>query len=105
MAFKPLNWKTPFEALKGSTPDMIYKFRFWDKVVFQIHKSRGDVKPPTKEKKEMFCDTTNEINDTSDNNGFIGFVETVGHPLTYKILSNDTKEIIYRSRMKFYGSQ
>ena len=117
MAFKPLNWRTPFEALKGYTPDisMIYRFRFWDKVVFQIHESRGAIKPSeeeeTSEETPIESNNTNEKETHHENIGnegfgrFVGFAETVGHPLTYKVLTDDTRKIIYRSRIKFYGSQ
>ena len=31
---------------------------------------------------------------------FVGFSETVGHPMTYRILTDDSRKVIYRSRIR-----
>ena len=34
---------------------------------------------------------------------FVGFSETVGHPMTYKVLTEDTNTVIFRSRIKSFS--
>ena len=88
MALRSKNWKTPLELLKGQTPDisMIYRHCFWDKVYFVNQDSRNH---------KYFPSALDERA-----GGFIGFAESVGHPMTYKILVEDTGRIIFRSRIK-----
>ena len=88
MALRSKNWKTPLELLKGQTPDisMIYRHCFWDKVYFVNQDSRNHKHFPS----------------ASDERAgrFVGFAESVGHPMTYKILVEDTGRIIFRSRIR-----
>ena len=96
MALKSLHWRTPFEYLHGQTPDisMIYQFKFYDRVYFKKLESRGDTGNASQ-------DDENRNHDTDEQAGhFVGFSETVGHPMTYKVLTEDTHKIIYRSRIR-----
>src|SRR5687768_16535353 len=88
MALESLKWHTPFEPLTGSTPDIsiIYRFKFWDSIYFQSDDSRDGL---------HFLSCPNECSGK-----FVGFLELVGHSMTYKILSDDTGRIIYRSQIK-----
>jgi len=82
-----LGWRTPFESLKGYTPDisMIYRFKFWDKVYFKRGLQDG----------KCFPSKSNE-----EVGRFVGFSEKVGNSMTYKILTSETNKVIYRSRIK-----
>ena len=86
MALGSLNWRTPYEKLHGHTPDisMIYRFKFWDRVYYKRVDSRG------------------EKDDASDESAarFVGFSDSVGHTMTYKILTEDNNKILFRSRIR-----
>jgi len=86
MALGSLDWRTPYETLLGTTPDisMIYRFKFYDRVYFKRVDSRG------------------EFDDASDESAgrFVGFSESVGHDMTYKILDENTNKVIFRSRIR-----
>jgi len=92
MSLKSLNWRTPFESLKGETPDisMIYRFKFWDEIYFK--KGNHDGKCFPSESDECL-------------GRFVGFSEKVGHKMTYKVLSTSTNKVIYRSRIKLASIQ
>ena len=83
-----LNWRTPYESLTGSTPDisMIYRFKFWDHIYFKNNDSKEGLHFPS------------EPNKLSGR--FVGFSESVGHAMTYKILTNNTKKILFCSRIR-----
>ena len=85
MALGSLGWRTPFEKLTGQTPDisMIYRFKFYDRVYFKRVDSRGE-------------------DDASDESAgrFVGFSDTVGHMMTYKVLDELTNKVIHRSRIR-----
>ena len=87
-ALAALHWRTPFERLFGSTPDisMIYRFKFYDRVYFKRDESRGG---------DSFPSASNEMSGR-----FVGFSEHVGHQMTYKVLTDDTQKVIYRSSVK-----
>ena len=88
MALQSLKWRTPYEVLHGQTPDisMVYRFKFYDRVYYKRMESRGD-------------DPTDASSDESAGY-FVGFSEDVGHPMTYKVLTDDTRKVIYRSRIR-----
>eukprot|EP00934_Nitzschia_sp_Nitz4_P006215 Nitzschia sp. Nitz4//scaffold143_size57137//53597//57072//NITZ4_006523-RA/size57137-processed-gene-0.42-mRNA-1//1//CDS//3329536473//6205//frame0 len=90
MALGSIDWRTPFEQLTGHTPDisMIYRFRFWERVLFARTESRGGAHFPSQSNEDL--------------GRFVGFSEHVGHPMTYIILTEDTSKIIYRSRIKSF---
>ena len=79
-----LHWRTPIEKLTGSTPDIssLLCFRFWEPVYYKLDDS--DFPSESTEKRGRF----------------VGISEGVGHALTFKVLTDDTKKIIYRSRIR-----
>ena len=80
---KSIDWKTPLLILTGSKPDItfIIIYNFWEKVYYNHVNS------------EFPSDSTKKLG------RFVGASDTVGHALTYKILSNENK-IIFRSRIR-----
>ena len=88
-----LKWRTPHEALTGTTPDisMIYCFHFYDRFYIKRDKTTAGGRFPS-ESDEMA-------------GRFVGFSEHVGHQMTYAILTEDTNKIIYRSRVKLASLQ
>jgi hypothetical protein len=65
---------------------MVTRFKFWDNVYAKRDESRGG---------KEFPSSSNEIACR-----FVGFSESVGHPMTYKVLTSDTKKVLYRSRIR-----
>lgn len=87
MAVRSLHWRTPLEMLNGITPDisMIYCFCFWDEIYFRREDTCG----------KNFPSLSNE-----EKGRFFGFSEHVGHGMTYKVLTDDTSKVIFRSRIR-----
>jgi hypothetical protein len=85
MSVPRLQYRTPFEVLNGSTPDisMITRFHFYEEVYY------SEIDPSFGSKKG-----------TERRGWFVGFNEGVGHLMTFKILTRDTREIIYRSQVR-----
>ena len=85
-ALESLNWQTPHQVLTGSMPDisMITRFKFWDPVYALRDDSQG----------KEFPSKLNEIK-----GWFVGFSESVGHGMTYKILADETNKILYHSHI------
>jgi len=87
MALGSLGWRTPFEKLVGHTPDisMIYQFKFYDRVYHKRVDSRGG----------------NEDVASDESSGrFVGFSESAGHVMTYKVLTDESNKIIFHSRIR-----
>ena len=75
---------TPLTKLTGQTNDisMFLYFRFWEAVYYN-------------EQEPSFP------GDSTEKRGrFVGVARNVGHALTYKVLTDDTQEIIFRSRIR-----
>ena len=87
MALQSLNWRTPFEQLIGTSPDIsaIYRFCFYEKVYFERDESRGGKAFPSQSNEEI--------------GRFAGFSNSVGHALTYIVVTKANK-IIHRSRLR-----
>ena len=87
MAVRFLHWRTPLEKLNGVTPDisMIHRFCFWDEVYFSREETGG----------RNFPALSNE-----EKGRFVGFFEHVGHGMTYKVFTDDTNKVIFRSRIR-----
>ena len=83
IAYAGLDWRTPLEVWGGSTPDIsiITQFCFWDLVYYSV-----DNDWPSQSGEKLAH--------------FVGFGDTVGDALTYKLLTVDTKKIIYRSAVR-----
>ena len=84
---KSLKWRPPLEVLTGQTIDIsaMLCFLFWDVVYVARYKS-------SEYQGQVGSKKSSEIRGR-----FVGFARHVGHALTFKILTDDTKEIISRS--------
>ena len=83
LACQSLKWRTLLEALEGSTPDisLLLRFSFWDPVYYKL----GDSDFPS--------------GSTEGRGRWVCITKNVGHTMTYQILTNDTKKVIYRSNV------
>lgn len=79
-----LNHRTPLEALDGNTPDIsvILRFCFYEPVLYRVHNPAFP-----SQSREAHC-------------YFVGIAETVGHAMTYKILTRNTNKVIHRSEVR-----
>ena len=84
MACEPLHWRMPLERLTGSTPDIspLLRFTFWEPVYCRLE----DADFPSA--------------NTEGRGHWVGIADHVGHAMTYKILTNDTSKVIYRSSLR-----
>ena len=84
MALKSLGYRTPNEILTGVTPDIsaFMEFHFWEPVYYK----------KSHDKWEKFPSQSDEAMGR-----WVGVSENVGHAMTYKILTEDTKKVICRS--------
>ena len=89
-AEKSLNWRPPLQVLTGQTVDIsiLLCFLFWDVVYVTRHKD-------TQYMGQIGSKKSSEIRGR-----FVGFSKHVGHALTFKILTDDTRQIIHRSRLR-----
>jgi hypothetical protein len=89
-AEKSLQWRPPLEVLTGQTVDIsiLLCFLFWD----VVYVTRYD---DTQYKGQVGSNKSSEIRGC-----FVGFSHHVGHALTFKILTDDTRNIIHRSRVR-----
>ena len=74
----------PIQLLTGSTPDIspLLRFYWWQSVYYKV-------------------DDSDFPSDTRELRGhFVGIAEHVGHAMTFKILTDDTSKIIYRSNVR-----
>ena len=80
-AVESLNWRTPLECLTGQTPDssILMLFVFFDRVYYTPN---GKVSFPS--------GTTEEIGH------MVGFSKNVGHAMTYKVLTDDTRKVLHK---------
>ena len=89
-AEKSLGWRMPLEVLTGETVDIsiLLCFLFWDVVYVSRYKDKSYKGLPGSAK-------SSEIRGR-----FVGFAWSVGHGLTFKVLTDDSKRIICRSRLR-----
>jgi hypothetical protein len=76
-----INNAIPVQVLDGVTPDIspVLQFVFYEPVYYKVHENAFP-------------------SESSEKTGrFVGISEDVGHALTYKVLTDDTKKVIYRS--------
>jgi len=80
----PTTGEVPMQTLTGSTPDIsaFLQFYWFERVYFAIDNA-------------AFPSSTNEQSGRS-----IGFAHHVGHSLTFCILTDDTRQVIHRSRVR-----
>ena len=89
-AEESLHWRTPLEVLTGQTTDISIAllFMFWDVVYVSRYKDKhysGGI--GTKKSDEI-------------RGRFVGFSWNVGHALTFLILTDDSRKVISRSRVR-----
>jgi len=91
LATESLGWKTPLEVLTGNTPDIsqMLQFQFYEPVYFASAASLSYAAKP------KFPSQSPE-----ERGRFVGFGETVGDAFTYKIITDKTNTIIYRSSVR-----
>ena len=89
-AERSLGWRPPLEVLTGETLDIsiMLIFLFWDVVYVSRYKDEHYSGQPGSKKSSKI------------RRRFVGFAWNVGHALTFKILTDDTKKIIHRSRAR-----
>ena len=83
-AIESLGWRTPLETLLGSTPDIsaMLLFSFYEKIYYKCNKP------------SFPSDSTERVG------RFVGIADHVGHALTFKVLTEDTDKIIFRSKIR-----
>jgi hypothetical protein len=94
-ASQTLNWKTPLQCLTSQVPDtsILMLFEFYDKVYFKHPADASD-------------DNTSYPARLTEKKGyFVGFSKHVGHALTYKILTDDTRKVLHRSVIRRASDQ
>jgi hypothetical protein len=84
MSVESLHWKTPWQLLTGETSDisLLLHFTFNEKIFYTRVNS-------------SFPSTSTEAKGY-----FVGFGESVGDAMTFKVLTDDTSKIIYRSNVR-----
>ena len=84
LSTESLNWLTPLQVLTGETTDIsiLLQLVFYEKVYF----SRVDSQFPSKSTEEVGY--------------FVGFADSVGDAMTFKVLTSDTNKIVYRSNVR-----
>ena len=80
----PNNGAVPIQTLNGSTNDIspLLHFRWYEPVYYKLDDS--DFPSDSREKRGRW----------------VGIAENVGHAMTFKILTDDTRKIIYRSNIR-----
>lgn len=89
-AEKSLGGRPPLQVLTGQTQDIsiFLLFLFWDIVYVERYKDTH------------FHDQIGSTKSSEIRGRFVGFAWNVGHALTFKVLTDDTKKIICRSRVR-----
>ena len=89
-AERSLGWRPPLQVLSGQTVDIsiMLVFMFWDVVYVARYKDNHY-------NAQIGHQKSDEIRGR-----FVGFAWDVGHHLTFKILTDDTRKIIHRSRVR-----
>ena len=78
-----LSWHTPLERLTGTPPDISPLLRFYWRQPVYYKLDDSDFPSDTREKRGHF----------------VGIAEHVGHSMTYKIVTDDTKKVIHQSNV------
>ena len=84
MAVASLGWRTPIELLTGMTPDIspLLYFYFYEPIFYKKHEY-------------LYPSESNE-----GEGYYVGPAFNVGHQLCFKVLTKDTKQIIFRSAIR-----
>ena len=88
-ARKSLDFRTPHEAIFGSTPDIsvLLQFEFWEPVLIQNYRPSAG-----------FPSESTEIAVR-----VVGYAENVGHDITFKVWNEETQQLLFRSRLKKFS--
>ena len=88
MSSPALDGLPPLQALTGQTPDInfLLHFSFWEPVYYRVNPN---------EPSSSFLSTSNERKSY-----WVGFSDNVGDKLTWKILTEDTSHLIFRSAVR-----
>jgi hypothetical protein len=84
LAHAKLQYRTPIEALTGSTPDIsiLLRFHWYERIYYKV-------------------DDSDFPSDSLEKLGrFVGIAENVGHTMTYKVLTDDTHKVICRANLR-----
>ena len=83
-ALERLDWRTPMELLQGQTPDIsiMLVFLFWDVVYVSRYKD------------DKYAGQIGSKKSSEVRGRFVGFAWDVGHALTFKVLTDDSKKIL-----------
>ena len=89
-ALESLNWRPPLQVLTWQTLDIsiLLIYLFWDVVYVSRHNNSSYAG-------QVGHDKSSEIRGQ-----FVGFAWSVGHALTFKVLTDDTKRAICRSLVR-----
>ena len=90
-ACEALGYVTPLAIATGQTPDIsvLFQFKFWEKIYYATDDKLSSGQKPS------------FPSDPGEKSGrFVGFAETVGDVFTYKVLTDDTNKVIYRSEIR-----
>ena len=89
-AERSLNWRPPLQVLTGQTIDIsiLLCFLFWDVVYCARYEDKH------------YHGQVGSRKSSEIRGRFVGFAWNVGHALTFKILTDDTKKVICRSRIR-----
>ena len=89
-AEKSLGWRPPLEVLSGRTIDIsiLLRFVFWDVVYCPRYKDA------------QYGGNVGSQKSSEIRGRFVGFSWSVGHSITFKILTDDSKRIISRSQLR-----
>ena len=82
---------TPLQALTGQTQDIsiLLPFYFWEPVYFATADALS------------YNTSVNFPSDSAEGSGhFVGFGDTVGNSMTFKVLTTDTNKFLYRSSVR-----
>jgi Reverse transcriptase (RNA-dependent DNA polymerase) len=89
-AEKSLGDKPPLEILTGKTIDIsaLLCFLFWDVVYVERYED------------STYHGQPGSVKSSEIRGHFVGFAWNVGHALTFKVLTDDTRKVIHRSRLR-----
>ena len=87
-ARETLNWRPPYEALYGNTPDIsvILQFVFWEKCYIRSYEQGTSQSFPAESDERLVR--------------FAGFGDGVGTNLTFKVWDEATQQLLYRSEVR-----
>ena len=88
MSSPALDELPPLQALTGQTPDISFllHFSFWEPIYYRVNPNKPS---------SNFPSTSNE-----KKGYWVGFSDNVGHKVAWKILTEDTQHLLFRSAVR-----